>query len=411
MPKTALSGTAIAAVISVSRIADSASGSPSEASARRALAQRLGEDRDERREHQNRAEAGAARRCTRHAAGRQPGSSGMTGRRRGARQRRSRSAAGQRPRHRAQAHGDARSPQASAAASQPPADRGLSRRGASRPMTGSRSSAEPGGERQPGAAERAAETAGSARAGDGAGPAQSGPGVASTGSVHACPILLRLQDLDEVDGEQHQERDRQHGDRDGDGAVVVELLEPDDDEQRRDLGLSIGRLPAMKMTEPYSPTPRASASAKPVSSAGVSIGRITLTKVRARPAPRVAETSSTSRSISSITGCTVRTTNGRPMKTSATPDAERRVGDLDAERRQQLAEGAVRGVERGQRDAGDRGRQREGQVDGGVDQPPQREAVAGQHPGERQAEDEVEERGERARCRRTAAAPPRPARC
>ena len=29
-----------------------------------------------------------------------------------------------------------------------------------------------------------------------------------------------------------------------------------------------GMLPAMKMTEPYSPTPRAKASAKPVSRAG-----------------------------------------------------------------------------------------------------------------------------------------------
>ena len=74
----------------------------------------------------------------------------------------------------------------------------------------------------------------------------------------------------------------------------------------------------MKMTEPYSPTARASARAKPVSSAGVSIGRITRTKVRARLAPRVADASSTSRSISSITGWTVRTTNGRLMKTSAT---------------------------------------------------------------------------------------------
>jgi hypothetical protein len=37
----------------------------------------------------------------------------------------------------------------------------------------------------------------------------------------------------------------------------------------------------------------------------------------ARLAPSVAEASSTSRSISSSTGCTVRTTKGRPMKTSA----------------------------------------------------------------------------------------------
>ena len=33
---------------------------------------------------------------------------------------------------------------------------------------------------------------------------------------------------------------------------------------------TIGMLPAMKITEPYSPSARAKASAKPVSSAGVS---------------------------------------------------------------------------------------------------------------------------------------------
>ena len=40
-----------------------------------------------------------------------------------------------------------------------------------------------------------------------------------------------------------------------------------------------GRLPAMKMTEPNSPSARAKASAKPVSSAGPMAGKITLTKV------------------------------------------------------------------------------------------------------------------------------------
>ena len=59
-----------------------------------------------------------------------------------------------------------------------------------------------------------------------------------------------------------------------------------------------------------------------------------------------------------------------------------------------MPEGAVRGVERGQRDAGDRGRQREGQVDGRVDQPAAGELVAGQHPGEHQPEDQVEGGGE-----------------
>ena len=36
-----------------------------------------------------------------------------------------------------------------------------------------------------------------------------------------------------------------------------------------------GMLPAMKITDPYSPTARASASAKPVRIAGISVGSIT----------------------------------------------------------------------------------------------------------------------------------------
>ena len=81
---------------------------------------------------------------------------------------------------------------------------------------------------------------------------------------------------------------------------------------------TIGRLPAVKITEPYSPTARANASAKPVSSAGVRIGSTTMRIVCQRCAPRLAAASSSSVSMSSSTGCTVRTTNGRPMKVSAT---------------------------------------------------------------------------------------------
>ncbi len=73
----------------------------------------------------------------------------------------------------------------------------------------------------------------------------------------------------------------------------------------------------MKTTEPYSPVARAKASANPVNSAGAIAGRITRPKVCQRVAPRLAAASSSSRSSSSSTGCTVRTTNGRPMKVSA----------------------------------------------------------------------------------------------
>ena len=79
----------------------------------------------------------------------------------------------------------------------------------------------------------------------------------------------------------------------------------------------IGMLPAMKITEPYSPIARAKAIAKPVSSAGMIDGRITFVKVCRRVAPRLVAASSSSFSVSSSTGCTVRTTKGSPMKISA----------------------------------------------------------------------------------------------
>ena len=61
---------------------------------------------------------------------------------------------------------------------------------------------------------------------------------------------------------------------------------------------------------------------------------------------------------------------------------------------QKLPDPAVRRVDRGQRDAGDRGRQRERQIDEGVEQLPAGEAVAHQHPGDDQAEDGVDRGGE-----------------
>jgi hypothetical protein len=72
----------------------------------------------------------------------------------------------------------------------------------------------------------------------------------------------------------------------------------------------------MKITEPYSPTPRAKASAKPVSIAAQprqDDARDRLPAVRRRAWRGLLDLLS----ISSSTGCTVRTTNGRPMKVSA----------------------------------------------------------------------------------------------
>jgi hypothetical protein len=74
----------------------------------------------------------------------------------------------------------------------------------------------------------------------------------------------------------------------------------------------------MKITEPYSPRPRAKASVKPVRAAGTSRGRRMLRKMRQRPAPRLAAASSSSGPRSASTGWTERTTNGSPMNVKAT---------------------------------------------------------------------------------------------
>ena len=81
---------------------------------------------------------------------------------------------------------------------------------------------------------------------------------------------------------------------------------------------TIGMLPAIKITDPYSPTARAKARAKPVNSAGNKIGSTTFLNVCQRLAPRLAAASSSSISISSKMGCTVLTTKGNPIKISAT---------------------------------------------------------------------------------------------
>jgi hypothetical protein len=65
---------------------------------------------------------------------------------------------------------------------------------------------------------------------------------------------------------------------------------------------TIGMFPAIKITEPYSPSARAKASAKPVRVAGRIAGKITRPKVCSRDAPKLAAASSSSRSASSSTG-------------------------------------------------------------------------------------------------------------
>ena len=144
-----------------------------------------------------------------------------------------------------------------------------------------------------------------------------------------------------------------------------------------------GRLPAMKMTEPYSPTARAKASAKPV----------TMRRRQARQQHRAvngleAAGAERRRRLLDLAVDLFHHRlhgahdEGQADEDQRDDDAERRIGDLDAERHQQMADPAFRRVERGQRDAGDRGRQRERQVDHGVDDAAAGKAVAHQHPGD-----------------------------
>ena len=65
---------------------------------------------------------------------------------------------------------------------------------------------------------------------------------------------------------------------------------------------TMGMLPAMKITDPYSPIARAKAMAKPVRSAGMMVGRMTRRTVASLPAPRLAAASSSSASRSSRAG-------------------------------------------------------------------------------------------------------------
>ncbi len=86
---------------------------------------------------------------------------------------------------------------------------------------------------------------------------------------------------------------------------------------RGNISVFPGRLPEMKTTDPYSPRARAKARVVPVMRGGKIWGRVTRRKIFNRDAPRLAAASSWAGSSSSRTGCSVRTTKGRPIKVSA----------------------------------------------------------------------------------------------
>ena len=126
------------------------------------------------------------------------------------------------------------------------------------------------------------------------------------------------------------------------------------------------KLPAIKITEPYSPTPRANASAMPVRSAGTSCGAITRLSVMRRCAERHG----------GFFELDLKLRDHRLQRPhdKRKADEDQRdqdpkpcEGDLDAHRRERRSEPPVRRVKGRERDAGDGGRQSEGQVDGRVE--------------------------------------------
>ena len=118
-----------------------------------------------------------------------------------------------------------------------------------------------------------------------------------------------------------------------------------------------GMLPAMKITEPYSPAPRAKASAKPVASAGAIVGRITRSEgLPARCAERQRRLLDLARDFGQHRlDCShhERQADEGQRDDDAGRAGRRRRSPIVASSRP-INPGI--GIERGQRDAGDRGR-------------------------------------------------------
>src|SRR5437763_814433 len=76
----------------------------------------------------------------------------------------------------------------------------------------------------------------------------------------------------------------------------------------------------------------------------------------------------------------------------AVDDAQHHEGNAQSELFERRAEYAVRRIKRGERNAGARRRQCEGQIDNGVEYSPAGETIARQSPGDQQAENDVDGR-------------------
>jgi hypothetical protein len=111
--------------------------------------------------------------------------------------------------------------------------------------------------------------------------------------------------------------DHQHDGGDGGGAGVVELLEPDDDQQRRDLG-DEGHVAGDEDDRAVFTHGAREGEREAGEHGGSRAGSMTRPTVCSRRPPASPRLLELAVEIGSSTGCTVRTTKGRPMKVSAT---------------------------------------------------------------------------------------------
>src|SRR3954469_22994168 len=149
----------------------------------------------------------------------------------------------------------------------------------------------------------------------------------------------------------------------------------------------------MKITDPYSPTARAKASVKPVRTAGTRGGNNAVQNRARAGGPERGR-----RFLELTIDLGNERLHGPNCKRQADKDqrdkdAKRREGNLQTERRDEAADPAVRGIERGEGDPSDRGRQREGQINRGVEKLASRETVTRQNPGGEKTKGGIDQRG------------------
>ena len=152
--------------------------------------------------------------------------------------------------------------------------------------------------------------------------------------------------------------------------------------------------------EPYSPTARAKASAKPVSTVGNKRRREDLDK-RAQPARAQRGGGLLDFLLQILQHRLQRPHDERQAHKGQRDDnRERRIGAFDAERHEKTSEPAVRGEEAAQGQPRDGGGQREGKIHEGVNEAFAEKLIAHQDPREQRAKDSVDGRRNQRRAER-----------